>query len=451
MHKADLTKSRGEIIVPENHQNPTGRTISLPFVRTPAQRSGAGLPVYYLNGGPGVSNFSAPSPQIGARHDIVRLEYRGVGSCSAVLQAPRVPGVLAAVRHELNLAEAERLVPAMTRAMGEAERRFDLAGFTVAGIVEDLETLRQFLGHERIHLLGHSFGTRIALAYMAKYPQHVDRAVLAAPNPPGRFIWSPAATDRLLRRYAELYRRQYPERGDLYDLLHSVMAKLPRRWLTFPIHRAKVQMMSYMLLFNPFGARYVFDCFHAAGRGNASGLAFVSQSYDHLLPTLFSWGAFLAMGVSADYDPRRLEEVDREGRDAIFGSPSSLLFGAARDTLSAAVARNHRPYRSEVETLLLTGELDASTPPANIAADLLPGMPRAKHLDVAGMGHVGPMYNHPSVTANLLLNFYESGQVGSFPGTVPDLRTGVGFPLLASSGLGFAALMGSSLYHKLRA
>lgn len=56
---------------------------------------------------------------------------------------------------------------------------------TLADQVADLEALRAKLGTDRVDLLGHSWGGYLAMAYAARYPQHVAHIVLcdsAAPK-----------------------------------------------------------------------------------------------------------------------------------------------------------------------------------------------------------------------------------------------------------------------------
>jgi proline iminopeptidase len=56
---------------------------------------------------------------------------------------------------------------------------------TVADQVADLEGLRAYLGHQRINILGHSFGGYLAMAYAARYPERVERLIVcdsAAPK-----------------------------------------------------------------------------------------------------------------------------------------------------------------------------------------------------------------------------------------------------------------------------
>lgn len=57
-------------------------------------------------------------------------------------------------------------------------------GITLDHLIDDLETLRQETGQEKLTLLGHSFGTLLAMSYYIKYPQCVERIVLTAAMPP---------------------------------------------------------------------------------------------------------------------------------------------------------------------------------------------------------------------------------------------------------------------------
>jgi proline iminopeptidase len=50
--------------------------------------------------------------------------------------------------------------------------------------VDDLETVRQYLGLSRFHLLAHSYAGMTAMLYALKYPSHVDRIVQIGPIPP---------------------------------------------------------------------------------------------------------------------------------------------------------------------------------------------------------------------------------------------------------------------------
>ena len=61
---------------------------------------------------------------------------------------------------------------------GKSDRPNDPANWRVERFVDELETIRRTLGIERWHVVGHSWGSAIALEYAAKYPQHVASTVL---------------------------------------------------------------------------------------------------------------------------------------------------------------------------------------------------------------------------------------------------------------------------------
>ena len=59
-----------------------------------------------------------------------------------------------------------------------------ISKLSIGTLVEDLETLRQQLGQEKLVLFGHSFGTFLAMAYYIKHPEHVSGLLLTASLPP---------------------------------------------------------------------------------------------------------------------------------------------------------------------------------------------------------------------------------------------------------------------------
>jgi Predicted hydrolases or acyltransferases (alpha/beta hydrolase superfamily) len=60
--------------------------------------------------------------------------------------------------------------------------------YTLENNVDDLEALRDYLGIEKIVLLGQSYGGITALSYAVRYPERVAGLVLVTTSPTGRFI-----------------------------------------------------------------------------------------------------------------------------------------------------------------------------------------------------------------------------------------------------------------------
>lgn len=80
------------------------------------------------------------------------------------------------------LERTNRMVYLDQRGAGRSERPWNEA-YSIELMVEDLEKLRRAWGASRIDLVGHSFGTILALEYAAKYPDRVAHVVLAASAP----------------------------------------------------------------------------------------------------------------------------------------------------------------------------------------------------------------------------------------------------------------------------
>lgn len=79
-----------------------------------------------------------------------------------------------------------RMVYLDQRGGGRSERPWNDA-YSLDLLVDDLEQLRRAWGVEKIAVVGHSFGTILALEYAARHPEHTERVVLvaAAPDLPG--------------------------------------------------------------------------------------------------------------------------------------------------------------------------------------------------------------------------------------------------------------------------
>ena len=103
-----------------------------------------------------------------------------------------------------------RMVYLDQRGSGRSERPWNDA-YSLALLVDDLEQLRRAWGVEKLALVGHSFGTIVALEYAAAHPEHVERVVLASAAPD-----LPAALDiqcvRLERLDPVVYARAVAER-----------------------------------------------------------------------------------------------------------------------------------------------------------------------------------------------------------------------------------------------
>lgn len=105
--------------------------------------TGTGTPVILLHGGPGFSSYYLkPLEALGADRPVVRYDQLGGGKSDGLT---------------------------------------DTTKMTIAHFVADLDSLRSHLGYARVHLVGHSWGTILALEYYRAHPDHVASLTLASP------------------------------------------------------------------------------------------------------------------------------------------------------------------------------------------------------------------------------------------------------------------------------
>lgn len=107
------------------------------------------------------------------------------------------------------LERGNRMVYLDQRGSGRSEKHWKKE-YSLNLMVDDVEQFRRHLGVDRMALIGHSFGTVVALEYAAKYPQRVSHLVLT-----GAVVDFPGAVEvqcaRLKKLKPELYAKAVAE------------------------------------------------------------------------------------------------------------------------------------------------------------------------------------------------------------------------------------------------
>lgn len=86
----------------------------------------------------------------------------------------------------LPLMRTSRLIFIDERGSGRSSKFEDPKQYTIANMVEDIETVRQALGLGKISLLGHSYGGALAQAYALKYQKNLSHLILGSTFPSTR-------------------------------------------------------------------------------------------------------------------------------------------------------------------------------------------------------------------------------------------------------------------------
>ena len=441
----------GTVIVRENRGKADSRLIALPVTRIHATSENPAEPIFFLGGGPGSSNMHIePFAAILANNDFVMVGYRGLDG-SAVLDCPEVAQ---AIKGDGIDVLNEQSHAGMSAAMRQCAERLqaegvDLDGYSIQEVIGDMEAVRDGLGYERINLLSASYGTRVAQLYANQHPTRIARSAMMGVNPPGRFVWEPDMVDAQIEQYARLYEQtDNPRTADLTEMMQNISHNMPERWLFFKIDPGKVKGTTFSLLFHRDTAAMVFDAWLAAEEGDPSGLALMSLAYDFVIPNMSVYGEFFSKGVSADYDANRDYFSEMDPPDSIIGAPlSKLIWGSATDEDGVTWPTQLMPaeflqvHPSDVETLLISGNIDFSTPAEFATDDLLPALTNGTQVILSEMGHVNDVMSlQPKAIARLLTSFYDSGEADDslFVYEPMDFQVGRGFPKLAKIGVGAA-------------
>jgi pimeloyl-ACP methyl ester carboxylesterase len=162
------------VTVPLDRSGQVPGTVGLKLERKLAAFSPSRNAVVALAGGPGQSALGlgefiakAIAPALGSR-DLLVFDQRGTGE-SGPLSCPALSSQSEVERaHSIG-----ELVGRCAQQLGPAR-----GDYTSQESVADIEALRQAGGYEKLVLYGTSYGTKVALEYAERYPQHVEALVL---------------------------------------------------------------------------------------------------------------------------------------------------------------------------------------------------------------------------------------------------------------------------------
>jgi len=404
----------GHLLVPENWQDANSRLIYLPLMRFKGNGKPGTAPLIYLAGGPGQSNMKAlPSEQLLAQNDFILLGYRGVDG-SVHLQCSEFSDALSRAKSWFDDEAQQATRQAFEQCFERHQANgIDINGYQIPAMIEDFELMRRELGYEKLNLLSRSFGTRVALLYAHRYPDSIHRSVMEAANPPGRMVWEAGQTDNKLSRLNAYCQQQSDCREKTTDLLatiRSVLANTPESWLGFSIDPNRVKAAAFGLLYSKKTMPYLVDIFVAAEKGDASGLALLSKSMDFIGMSGMVWGDLYLKAAGADADISRDYKTELNPEGTVLGAPmSELLWPAISGMRPKMIPLSYREAQtSPVETLIISGDLDVSTPAENAMMEMMPHLPNGRQVILRQAGHMD-LYS-PEVT-QMYLKFLATGEV----------------------------------------
>jgi len=402
---SSLAARCGTLSVPLDPGGAAQGNIDLRVAVVPAlnRRSGA-APLFLAAGGPGQSASdlyvaqSAAFARINRDHDIVLVDQRGTGMSSPL-----------ACQYPEDWQEPADPMPALRQATQACLAKFGdrVRYFTTSIAVQDLDAVRAALGYQQIDLYGVSYGTRVAQLYMRRFPTRTHAAILDGVTYPQQILGPDTPMDG--ERALQLILARCRASSDCNTAFPNLQLELEGLRRQFGAQRVAITLEDP----NEGLPKQVDFTRRILG----ASLRFLSYSATQasLLPALIHEGA---NGVLAPLAAQTIMSLRQVGDQMAAGVQYSVLcsedapFIAAADVDRAALAGTfqgtdqidamlevcklwprgpmdadlHSPLHSDVPTLLLSGEADPVTPPAD-ADRAARGLTVKRNLVLSGEGH----------------------------------------------------------------
>ena len=418
----------GTLNVPEDRAKPNGRTLGLHVAVVPAL-SAAPKPdaLFILAGGPGQAAAELIGPVLPLfekehrERDIVFVDQRGTGKSSPLAcEASEDAGLAERFSEGID-------APALHACLdGYRKAGIDVRQYLTPTAMDDLDAVRAALGYDRIDLWGASYGTRAALVYLRRHPEHVRVAVLDGVYPTDISLLLTAAQDGQ-RAFDLIFdacakdpvcNAKYPAlKKQFTDLLARLDAEPAHTTVADPLTGAPTELTLTRSSFveNLHGLLYVPEI------GSLLPLIVQRASHGDFAPFV-AQAAGLGGGIGADLFHGMFFSVlcaedgpaaTPEARARV-NTPQTYFGDAFAQQMLQVCAfwprgelpkDFHQPVHAKAPVLLLSGALDPITPPVR-GEHALQTLPHGRHIVVPGVGHGTTMRG---CVADLVDAFIESG------------------------------------------
>lgn len=397
----------GTFEVYENRATKKGRKISLNILLLPA--TGAKRepdPLVYFAGGPGSAatedaiGFAPEFAKIREHRDLLFVDQRGTGRSHPLNCVFFNPDDLQSyLGYFFPLEDVRKCRP-------QLEAKADLKLYTTDIAIDDMDEIRAALGYEKLNLFGGSYGTRAALTYLKRYPQHVRTATLQGVAPanaymPGDFpLHLERALNGVIAECAvdEDCNKAFPKLKEESQVLLAQLIKGPvevevekpqsKERVKVKLSRDLMAEAIRYMLYHPVPASRVPLIIHLAAQGNFVPLTQTALQYRKFLVGSDSNGMYLSVTCAEDLPWIKPGEGERMAANTFLGDYRLRQQRAACALWPRAeVERDYaEPVRADVPVLILTGEWDPVTPPSNGDA-ITKGLKHSLHIVVPHGAH----------------------------------------------------------------
>jgi pimeloyl-ACP methyl ester carboxylesterase len=396
----------GYLVVAENPEAPAGLKIRLHVAVIAALRSQPSAePLFIVAGGPGSAAsqfYAAAAPafeRIRRERDLVVVDQRGTGLSNRLdCDFPENFDV-----DQLALDRLRELI----KGCREHLKAHQLEYYTTSVAVRDLDQVRAALGYERIALYGVSYGTRVVEHYARRFANRARAVILdgaivpETPVGPAIALDAQSTLNRIFRACERdpACTQKFPNLAPRFVILLDSVTRKPRaldladpvtgRSEHLAVTRDYIVAAVRLLSYNSQTVAVLPLLLDEAARGNLTPLVAQAVMSTRALSDQLSIGMHNSVVCAEDVPFYADAKIDRDllaqtyiGTNQVDGLIEICKIwprGVADPDL-------HAPLRSKVPALVLSGELDPVTPPANGVA-VAKEFSDSLHIVAAGQGH----------------------------------------------------------------
>lgn len=418
----------GSFEVFENRDTREGRKISLSVAVTPALiRDSIMEPVFIIDGGPGIgafhqSYFYTEMDTLYRRyHDIVYVDVRGTGR-SNPLHCVEIQTKSTPQEYFSDPYPAEEIAACLRKYRDSVDFNF----YKTKYIVEDLDEVRQWLGYKKINLLGISFGGKVSLMYMDRYPEAVNKVVLHAPDGPNidhvskRGRYAQRAMDKLFDfcQRDSLCHKAYPDISQEFQHtmtrlrtteidqeieLNDTTQRITLRWL--PIARKLGSM-----LYQDDGYIQIPYIIHEAYLENYSPLLEAMQLTNRDTNFFLANGMWFS-NICAEDIPQASKNYDEAEKETFLSDYLYRTRKTACDDwpVDPADISTYDKVVSDIPTLLISGDFDPTLPPET-GAEIVRYLSNARHITIPFMGHMFADLSNLDCYDNYIVAYFDDNK-----------------------------------------
>ncbi len=412
----------GYVTVPENRSQPNGRTIKLAVAvfHSPNPDKNT-TPLIYLEGGPGGSALEFLSLTFDDRYtgllknqDVILFDQRGVGRSEPALDCQEITDLTMNSLDKI-LTVDEALQQGNDAAAACANRLantgIELGSYNSAENASDVNDVRIALGYDKLDLYGISYGTKLALTIMRDHPEAVRSAIIDSIFPPQ--VTNNDAPLNFERSLNVLFKgcaantecnTAFP---DLEKVFYDTIDQLNANPATFQVIDPTSHQQREVKMDGDGFASYIFQALYAT----EIIPALPKNIYDIYngdtrflsLWTLVELSNIDAVSAGMNYAVQCTEELAFDTANSIDATLAKLnpkLVGFARrsgiDASQIALCATwnkakpnpieNEPIKSDIPTLVVSGEYDPITPP-DYGKETASTLSNSYFFEFPGMGH----------------------------------------------------------------